>query len=76
MSKTTRREFTTAGRLAAPALLLGAGSASAQLTEMPPMAGSEAEQIAFDAYIYGYSLITTEVTRVQTMFPRKRAQTQ
>lgn len=25
----------------------------------------EAEAIAMDAYIYGYSLITTEVTRVQ-----------
>ena len=32
---------------------------------MPPVARSDAEQIAFDAYIYGYSLITTEVTRVQ-----------
>jgi hypothetical protein len=29
------------------------------------MTKSEAEQIALDAYIYGYSLITTEVTRVQ-----------
>ena len=28
-------------------------------------ANSEAEQIALEAYIYGYSLITTEVTRVQ-----------
>jgi hypothetical protein len=65
MIKTTRREFTTAGLLAAPALLLRASSASSQLTEMPPVAGSEAEQIAFDAYVYGYSLITTEVTRVQ-----------
>ena len=65
MIKTTRREFTTAGLLAAPALLLRASSASSQLTEMPPVASSEAEQIAFDAYVYGYSLITTEVTRVQ-----------
>ena len=32
---------------------------------MPPVARSDAEQIAFDAYIYDYSLITTEVTRVQ-----------
>jgi len=32
---------------------------------MPPSPRSEAEQIALDAYIYGYSLITTEVTRVQ-----------
>ena len=26
---------------------------------------AEAQQIAVDAYVYGYSLITTEVTRVQ-----------
>jgi hypothetical protein len=32
---------------------------------MPPTPKSEAEQIALDAYVYGYSLITTEVTRVQ-----------
>ena len=32
---------------------------------MPPTPRSEAEQIAIDAYVYGYSLITTEVTRVQ-----------
>jgi hypothetical protein len=41
------------------------GSASAQLSEMPRTPTSEAEQIALDAYVYGYSLITTEVTRVQ-----------
>jgi hypothetical protein len=32
---------------------------------MPPTPRSEAEQIALDAYVYGYSLITTEVTRIQ-----------
>ena len=32
---------------------------------MPVTLKSEAEQIALEAYIYGYSLITTEVTRVQ-----------
>jgi hypothetical protein len=32
---------------------------------MPPVSRSETEQIALDAYVYGYSLITTEVTRVQ-----------
>jgi hypothetical protein len=32
---------------------------------MPPTQKSESEQIALDAYVYGYSLITTEVTRVQ-----------
>src|SRR5689334_9894195 len=29
------------------------------------VSASEAKEIAIDAYIYGYSLITTEVTRVQ-----------
>ncbi|HSZ90605.1 MAG TPA: DUF1254 domain-containing protein, partial [Acetobacteraceae bacterium] len=46
-------------------MLLRRGSASAQISESPPQPRSEAEQIALDAYIYGYSLITTEVTRVQ-----------
>src|SRR5271166_3543931 len=50
---------------AAPLLFLRRGSASAQLSEMPPTPRSEAEQIALDAYVYGYSLITTEITRVQ-----------
>ena len=30
------------------------------------LSAAEARQIAEDAYIYGYSLITTEVTRVQS----------
>ena len=55
------RRAVTAVLGATPLLLLG-GSASGQA---PPKPGSEAEQIALDAYIYGYSLITTEVTRVQ-----------
>ena len=42
------------------ALLLGVSAASAQ--NLTP---SEARTIAEDAYVYGYSLITTEVTRVQ-----------
>ncbi len=62
--KVTRRTF-TAGSLAAPALLMSRETALAQVSEMPPVAQSEAVQIATDAYIYGYSLITTEVTRVQ-----------
>jgi hypothetical protein len=65
MISTTRRTFTAASLLAAPALFLRATPTSAQPSEMPPVVRSEAEQIAFDAYIYGYSLITTEVTRVQ-----------
>jgi hypothetical protein len=50
---------------AMPLMLLRRGSASAQISESPPQPRAEAEQIALDAYIYGYSLITTEVTRVQ-----------
>ena len=34
------------------------------LTDME-RCGDEAKKIAMDAYVYGYSLITTEVTRVQ-----------
>ena len=65
MTRTTRRAFTAASLLATPMLFLRGSSASAQLSEMPPTLRSEAEQIALDAYVYGYSLITTEVTRVQ-----------
>jgi hypothetical protein len=71
MIRTTRRDFAVGSLLAAPALLVRQVSPSAQLAEVPPAARSEAEQIAFDAYIFGYSLITTEVTRVQmTNVPR------
>lgn len=52
------------GKLVALALLLGAatnGGARAGSTPTP----EEAKAIALDAYVYGYSLITTEVTRVQ-----------
>ena len=49
-------------KIAAAALLAGlaasVGSAQALTTD-------EAKKIAMDAYVYGYSLITTEVTRVQ-----------
>jgi hypothetical protein len=65
MTRTTRRTFAATSLFAAPMLFLRGSSASAQLSEMPPMPRSEAEQIALDAYVYGYSLITTEVTRVQ-----------
>ena len=41
-------------------LMAGASAASAQ-----SLTPSEAKAIAEDAYVYGYSLITTEVTRVQ-----------
>jgi hypothetical protein len=62
---TTRRLFTAASLLATPLLLLRGGSAAGQVSEALQTSRSEAEQIAIDAYVYGYSLITTEVTRVQ-----------
>jgi hypothetical protein len=61
---TTRRLFTAASLFATP-LLLGRGSAFGQVSEVLQTSRSDAEQIALDAYVYGYSLITTEVTRVQ-----------
>lgn len=50
--------------------LAGAVAASAYLATTVPahvqaLSPTEAQQIAEDAYIYGYSLVTTEVTRVQ-----------
>ncbi len=57
--KTTRQRF------------LGALTAAMVLTFLPlanraaALTPDEAKAIAMDAYIYGYSLITTEVTRVQ-----------
>jgi hypothetical protein len=65
MIKITRRNLTATSLLAAPLLMLRKGPASAQLSEAPIDPRSEAEQIALDAYIYGYPLITTEVTRIQ-----------
>jgi hypothetical protein len=58
---TTRRSFTIsafAGSLVLSSLVLTLPAAA----QVSP---AEAQQIATDAYIYGYSLITTEVTRVQ-----------
>jgi hypothetical protein len=55
---TIHRAMTNAAALAVSLSMLPA-MAQAQLTP------AEAKQIAIDAYIYGYSLITTEVTRVQ-----------
>ncbi len=45
------------------AALTGAGFTSAAKAQA--LSPAEARQIAEDAYVYGYSLITTEVTRVQ-----------
>jgi len=47
--------------IAALGLLLGQ-SAPARAEALTP---DEARKIAMDAYVYGYSLITTDVTRVQ-----------
>src|SRR5208282_3871357 len=47
-------------------IALAASHAAAQQGPgTPPVSADEASAIATDAYIYGYSLITTEVTRVQ-----------
>lgn len=45
-------------------LVLAAGVASASGSALA-LTADEAKSIAMDAYVYGYSLITTEVTRVQ-----------
>jgi hypothetical protein len=42
-----------------------AATKAASAANEAPLSPAEARQIAEDAYIYGYSLITTEVTRVQ-----------
>jgi hypothetical protein len=60
---TTRRSFTN-GTIAAG--LAAASGVSMPLTaKAQSLSPTEARQIAEDAYVYGYSLITTEVTRVQ-----------
>jgi hypothetical protein len=42
-----------------------AGLSAAQPASSQTLSAAEARQIAEDAYVYGYSLMTTEVTRVQ-----------
>jgi hypothetical protein len=64
MTMLTRRDL-AAATLATPLLLRPGGHPAAQISETPLAEASNAAQIAMDAYIYGYSLITTEVTRVQ-----------
>src|SRR3954466_13659931 len=59
--ETTKRSFVY-GALASGLAVSFTGQFPAQAQSVAP---SEAEQIAIDAYVYGYSLITTEVTRVQ-----------
>ena len=57
-----------ASGLAAMALVcfpLALGSAAVGAQDAAGVTAAEARETALDAYIYGYSLITTEVTRVQ-----------
>ena len=54
-----RLAFPTLAAVAACATLAAPGRAQDKLSP------KEAVEIATDAYVYGYSLVTTEVTRVQ-----------
>ncbi len=65
MTAFSRRDLLAASSLAVPMVLKTADSASAQISEAPPMSMADPAQIAMDAYVYGYSLLTTEITRVQ-----------
>jgi hypothetical protein len=58
----TRRSFTNGTIAAGISALAGSIALPAKAGSLSPI---EAQQIAEDAYIYGYSLMTTEVTRVQ-----------
>ena len=61
--KATRRSFTS-GTIAA-GFTAAAGVSVPLPAKAQTLSPSQARQIAEDAYVYGYSLITTEVTRVQ-----------
>jgi hypothetical protein len=60
MITTTRREFTKVALLGTPLLFMGENPLWAQAATVSP-AVAETLAIAKDAYIYGYSLMTTEV---------------
>src|SRR5262245_43131999 len=60
ISRQSFMRLALAGGLAATVGVAGVLPARAQA-----LTPAEAQQIAEDAYVYGYSLITTEVTRVQ-----------
>lgn len=59
----TRRSFMRGAMTGG--LAVAAGLSMKQSTSAQSLSAANARQIAEDAYIYGYSLITTEVTRVQ-----------
>lgn len=65
MTRLTRRHIIAGSAISAPLLLGLQRPVLAQLSDMPVAGLPDVEQILMDAYIYGYSLITTEVTRVQ-----------
>ncbi len=60
--KITRRAVTLGGL----SIGVAAGISMPMPAKAQSISPSEARQIAEDAYVYGYSLITTEVTRVQS----------
>jgi hypothetical protein len=59
MMEISRRDFALGGLSAL------AGAAVSSAARAQSLSPAEARQIAEDAYIYGYSLVTTDVTRVQ-----------
>jgi hypothetical protein len=61
--KSSRRSFVHAALV--PGMAAASGFARTLPATAQALSPAEAQQIAIDAYIYGYSLITTEVTRVQ-----------
>ena len=66
ISKMNRRMLLLAGAATALLGVAGCDKAGDKTAAAAPAAGSDdPKQIAMDAYIYGYSLLTTEVTRVQ-----------
>ena len=56
--------FTPSKKLTAVTALIGAAAAPALAQNADPKV-KEAVDIATDAYVYGYSLVTTDVTRIQ-----------
>jgi hypothetical protein len=62
---TTRRQIIAASALVASSFAAAACLAMSLPACAQTLTSAEARQMAEDAYIYGYSLITTEVTRVQ-----------